>query len=323
MKKYVLTASLVALCCSLFAGWFMGALAPLYADIPDRPQLPTVRPNIDPLIIGHRGYGHVAPENTIPAIQAAIEGGLDYVELDIRLTFDGVPVLMHDADVSRTTDGEGPITRMTFAESQTLDAGSWLASDFAGTNIPTLESALSVANGNICVLADLKGRVNRRLVGALRKFASDQQALCLLVSPLGGSPEVTETSRAEVPAAARAMVDANIRKYREIYNRQYRTLIRYWPEVPIAIRLSVNETPEDVSRRIPSLVALEINNLLAMPSLVEEAHRDGLLTYMRVSKQRETDIVYRTALGAGLDGFFISDVDSLNNFLAIYSAEVH
>ena len=64
----------------------------------------------------------MAPENTLPAVRAALVSGFDYVEVDLALTADGVPVLMHDRTVNRTTDGTGPLAALTLAEVRRLDA---------------------------------------------------------------------------------------------------------------------------------------------------------------------------------------------------------
>ena len=86
-------------------------------------------------IASHRGGGATAPENTLPAIRAALSGGFDYVEVDVALTADRQPVLMHDAKVDRTTDGHGRLASLTLAEVRALDAGSWFDPEFAGTQI--------------------------------------------------------------------------------------------------------------------------------------------------------------------------------------------
>jgi glycerophosphoryl diester phosphodiesterase len=94
-------------------------------------------------IAGHRGDRTVAPENTMPALQAALDGPMGFVETDIQLTKDNVPVLMHDTWVNRTTNGNGRVGDLTFAQLQALDAGAWFSPEFAGTRVPTLESLLS------------------------------------------------------------------------------------------------------------------------------------------------------------------------------------
>lgn len=78
-------------------------------------------------------------------------------EVDVRVTSDGVPILMHDSTVDRTTDGTGDVDQMTLAEIQALDAGTWYHSDFAGVRVPTLEAYLAAAKqaGLGLVLLDL------------------------------------------------------------------------------------------------------------------------------------------------------------------------
>lgn len=73
--------------------------------------------------MAHRGGGGLAPENTMPAFQQAVDMGVDVLELDVRATADGVLVVFHDATLERTTDGRGPVHEHTLAELQQLDAG--------------------------------------------------------------------------------------------------------------------------------------------------------------------------------------------------------
>lgn len=94
-------------------------------------------------IAGHRGDRADAPENTMPALLAALDGPMGFVETDIRLSSDGVPVLMHDAFVNRTTNGNGRVSDFTFAQLRRLDAGAWFSPEFAGTRVPKLEELLS------------------------------------------------------------------------------------------------------------------------------------------------------------------------------------
>lgn len=86
------------------------------------------RPALDlrrPLVIAHRGASGLAPENTVAAFELAIALKADGVEMDVQLSADGRPVVIHDASVDRTTNGAGPVSRHTAAQFQSLDAGSW------------------------------------------------------------------------------------------------------------------------------------------------------------------------------------------------------
>jgi glycerophosphoryl diester phosphodiesterase len=94
------------------------------------------------LAIGHRGDDLFAPENTLPSFSSALAKKADFVEFDVRASSDNVLVIMHDASVDRTTDGTGAIASLTLAQLQALDAGSWFATNFTGTRIPTFAQAL-------------------------------------------------------------------------------------------------------------------------------------------------------------------------------------
>ncbi|MFI9781193.1 glycerophosphodiester phosphodiesterase family protein [Streptomyces sp. NBC_01003] len=91
------------------------------------------------LTIGHRGVMGVEPENTLRSFVAAQGAGLDVIELDLHLSKDGALVVMHDADVDRTTDGRGPIADKTLAELRALDAGR-------GERVPVFEEVLDAVS---------------------------------------------------------------------------------------------------------------------------------------------------------------------------------
>lgn len=94
--------------------------------------------------VNHRGYCVEAPENTLPAYRLSKLNGFHYAEADIRFTSDGVPVLIHDATVDRTSDGTGPVNGLSFDDLRSLDFGGWKAQDFIGTKIPSLEEFLDL-----------------------------------------------------------------------------------------------------------------------------------------------------------------------------------
>lgn len=94
------------------------------------------------LIIGHRGFSSHYPENTMIALQEAVNAGALGIEFDVRKSRDGVYLLMHDATVDRTTDGTGNVASMLWSDIQDLDAGAWFDPQFAGTKVPSLEAVL-------------------------------------------------------------------------------------------------------------------------------------------------------------------------------------
>ena len=102
-----------------------------------------------PLVIGHRGYSQIAPENTLPSFKLAMAAGADLVELDYYHTKDGKLIVMHDADLDRTTDATNrwggkklKLESKTAAEIQSLDAGKWFDPKYGGTRVPLLAEAL-------------------------------------------------------------------------------------------------------------------------------------------------------------------------------------
>lgn len=97
-----------------------------------------------PQIIGHRGAAAYAPENTIEGIHTAADMGVEWVELDVKLTKDDVPIIFHDDVLDRTTNGTGPVAEKTLKELKELDAGSWFSEGFATVSIPTLEEVIDV-----------------------------------------------------------------------------------------------------------------------------------------------------------------------------------
>lgn len=95
-----------------------------------------------PPLIGHRGVRAEAPENSCAGLRRAAACGLRWVEVDVMLSADGIPVLMHDATLERTSNGHGRVAAHSLAQLRQLDAGAWFAPTFAGEPIPTLEDAL-------------------------------------------------------------------------------------------------------------------------------------------------------------------------------------
>ncbi len=98
-----------------------------------------------PRVMGHRGAAGLAPENTLAGLRAAAHAGLTWVEFDVMLCGDGVPVLFHDDNLKRTTGRDAPMAKTPFADLAALEAGAWFAPAFAGEPIPALEAALDLA----------------------------------------------------------------------------------------------------------------------------------------------------------------------------------
>ncbi|MEE8384753.1 MAG: glycerophosphodiester phosphodiesterase [Dehalococcoidia bacterium] len=101
-----------------------------------------------PLVISHAACAGHAPENTLAGIRAALEMGADAIEMDVQATADGVPVLMHDLTVDRTTNGSGDLASLTLEQLQALNAGS--------EPVPTFAQALELTRGRALLVAEIK-----------------------------------------------------------------------------------------------------------------------------------------------------------------------
>ena len=113
------------------------------------------------MMIAHRGYSAIYPENTILAFDKARELGCVGIELDVVLSSDGVPFVMHDNTLDRTTDGTGYCYNASWSYLQTLDAGSWKGVQFTGEGIPSLEEVLDKYKGrNVCLFIELESNAN-------------------------------------------------------------------------------------------------------------------------------------------------------------------
>ena len=97
-----------------------------------------------PSIIGHRGAYNSAPENTLISFRKAAQLGAKWIEIDVRLSSDKIPVVFHDDEVDRTTNGQGPVDTFTLESLQELDAGSHYHTDFSCEKVPTLLQAITL-----------------------------------------------------------------------------------------------------------------------------------------------------------------------------------
>jgi len=118
-----------------------------------------------PLVISHAGCAGKTPENTLAGIRAALELQVDAIEVDVRASADGIPVLMHDATLDRTTNGRGLVAGATLAELRALDAG--------GEPVPTLSEALALCRGRARLVIEIKqSGIEPQVAGAVRDAAA-------------------------------------------------------------------------------------------------------------------------------------------------------
>ncbi|SFR91529.1 glycerophosphodiester phosphodiesterase [Anaeromicropila populeti] len=136
-------------------------------------------------ITAHRGSSYEAPENTMAAIEKAIENMADYAEIDVQETKDGEVILLHDSNLLRTTGYNAFIWEVTLEKLRTLDAGSWMSEEYAGTQIPTLEEVLAYCKGKIKLNIEIKsnGKFNDlegKVAALIEKY--DFQRQCVVSS---------------------------------------------------------------------------------------------------------------------------------------------
>jgi glycerophosphoryl diester phosphodiesterase len=175
-------------------------------------------------VFAHRGGAKLAPENTLPAFDRGIALGADGLECDVHLSRDGVPVVIHDATLDRTTDASGPVRALTSAELARVDAGYRFSADgafpFRGQDIgvPTLEAVLGrQMTPTIIELKDGDPELSRAVVDVVRRLDAVDR-VCI------GSfhRRAVEVIRAEAPELATSASEPEARK----------TLYRSWFRCP-------------------------------------------------------------------------------------------
>lgn len=135
------------------------------------------------LLVAHRGYSAVYPENTLLAFEKAVENGANCFELDVQRTKDGKLVCLHDVTVDRTTNGTGNIKNLTWDYVKTLDAGSGKNSQFAGEKIPSLDEVFErFKNENVFILIEMKNDNNyvgieKQIADLIKKYMIEEQVL--------------------------------------------------------------------------------------------------------------------------------------------------
>ncbi|HEY0827120.1 MAG TPA: glycerophosphodiester phosphodiesterase family protein [Bacilli bacterium] len=108
-------------------------------------------------LVAHRGWSGKAPENTMAAFRLAMDHPLiDWIELDVQLSKDGNPVVIHDYTLNRTTNGRGEVKAYTFQQLSEFDAGNWFDRSYKGEKIPSLEQVLQATYGKIRLNIEIK-----------------------------------------------------------------------------------------------------------------------------------------------------------------------
>ena len=141
-----------------------------------------------PLVLAHRGANKVAPQNTIPAFQKAIQFNADGIETDVHLSKDGEVVICHNYTVDETSNGTGFVDEMTLDQLKGLDFGSYFSGDFSGVTLPTLTELLDVVKNmkliNIEIKAPrYKNDLVKKVVEAINKYNIVQNTIVSCFNP--------------------------------------------------------------------------------------------------------------------------------------------
>jgi glycerophosphoryl diester phosphodiesterase len=233
-----------------------------------------------PLWIAHRGAGKLAPENTLAAFRLGAQHGYRAFECDVKLSADGVPFLLHDATLDRTTDERGVAGERTWAELARLDAGRWHSRAYAGEPIPTLDGVASfcLANG-LALNIEIKptpGTERRTGEVVAREAARLWQARAL--------PPLLSSFQAEALEGARAGA----------------------PELPRALLLDSLPTGWFEQALALGCVAMVANYNVFSRDMVERLHGAGLWALAYTVNDESPA---RWLLGLGLDGLITDAVD--------------
>lgn len=139
-----------------------------------------LRPGHKMAVCAHRGDHLVAPENSVDAYPRAAQDGADFGEADLRMTKDGVIVLMHDDTVDRTTDGHGRVADLTFQEIRHLH---FKHPSVENQVVPTFEELLDAVRGKLCIYMDIKAVHAKDVLPLLRKHRMERRVIAYLYSP--------------------------------------------------------------------------------------------------------------------------------------------
>ncbi len=160
---------------------------------------------LKPVIFAHRGASGYAPENTLAAFKKAVDLGADAIELDVKLSGDGVPVVIHDQTTDRTTNGTGDVRKYSIEQLQQLDAGGKFNAEFSNERIPTLAEVFETVGRRIYINIELtnyrspQDGLAEKVMGVIHQYALDDWVM--FSSFLPGNILSVKKRKPEIPAA--------------------------------------------------------------------------------------------------------------------------
>jgi glycerophosphoryl diester phosphodiesterase len=222
------------------------------------------------LVIGHAGAAGVAPANTLASVQACIDAGAHGMEIDVQLTSDDVPVLLHDTTLDRTTNLTGPIREHSFAEVEAADAGG-------GESVPSLADVLALVAGRLSVMCELKATPGD---DALDSLLTDRVA------------DVIADAEAAPWTAIQSCQREIVERSREVA-----------PSIPVT-RISAPQTEDQVEQLISGTVrrgaqAISVRDSSITPALVLSAKQRHLTVWTWTPDSADE---WDRVIDAGVDG---------------------
>jgi glycerophosphoryl diester phosphodiesterase len=233
----------------------------------ERP-LPFVKPFLRPghhfVVVAHRGSHLEAPENSLDAYEQAIKDGCDFGEADLRMTKDGVIVLMHDDTVDRTTNGHGKVRDLTFAQIRALHFKHPRRQD---EKVPTFEELLGVCKGKLKIYMDIKAVKATEVLPLVIKHGMQKDVIAYLYGPL---------HRMEWAAAA--------------------------PSIPVISDIDTVKSPDEAEEAWKGS-KFQLTDGDCQGEFVTKWHSLGVALVMDVQSSNEGPAYWQPLIDRGLDGF--------------------
>lgn len=167
-------------------------------------------------IVCHRGANHRAPENTFASAAICLDWGVDYVEVDVSTSRDGILYLFHGPQLEKTTDGAGYFGALNSAEIDRLDAGGWFHPDFAGERVPRLADFLPWIKGKSRLFLDVKHADARQLLDLLDATGMRDQVF--VWSDFDGWMAELAGLAPDIPIKVNVRTAADVRRAAAAYN---------------------------------------------------------------------------------------------------------
>lgn len=157
------------------------------------------------ITIAHRGNSSESPENTLASFKESLDLGVDYIEFDVHLSQDDVPVVLHDLSLTRTGKGADikKVMEMNLKELKQIDVGEWFGSQYSGETIPTLAEVLALPLGKTGLMIEVKEGsappevLAKEVAKPITEYNRSKEGHAVLVGSM--SPEILEQLRKELP----------------------------------------------------------------------------------------------------------------------------